>query len=548
MSEHPAEEPTFTEDRLLGGRIRLQQPVAGYRVAIDPVFLAAAVPAEPHQLVLDVGCGAGAAMLCLAARVPHSRLVGLEMQRDLVRLAGDNIILNGLEARASVMIGDLLHPPPRLSPGAFDHVMANPPFHRHGDAEPAAAFGKSMATVEGDAELADWVRFSLAMVRSKGTVTFIHRADRIDALLGQIAGRAGEVVVFPLWPGQGRAASRILVRARRQVAAPARLAAGLVLHDADGRTLGRCGGRAARGSRVRSLIQWLQHMQIPIWDRMNFRDQFNLERLWRRGPVVSVLRFEGVIMPRQRRGGLSLASHAGAIEKAFRASGLVAVAIVVNSPGGSPVQSALLYRQIRQLADEKHVPVIAFAEDVAASGGYWLALAGDEIFTEETSLIGSIGVISAGFGFYQLLGRLGIERRLHTAGERKSLLDPFLPEDPSDVARLTELQRDIHQSFKEHVRRRRAGKIDEADETLFTGDVLTGRMAIDRGLVDGIGELRTVMRTRYGDKVRLRPISAERRRLPFLSRLPFVGREPVSLVAELADWLETRLLWARFGL
>ncbi len=235
MSEHPAEDPTFTEDRLLGGRIRLKQPAAGYRVAIDPVFLAAAVPAEPHQLVLDVGCGAGAAMLCLAARVQHSRLVGLEMQRDLVRLAGDNVILNGLEARASVMIGDLLHPPPRLSPGAFDHVMANPPFHRRGAAEPAAASGKPAATIEGDADLAEWVRFSLAMVRSKGTVTFIHRADRIDVLLGQIAGRAGEVVVFPLWPGQDRAASRILVRARKQVSAPARLASGLVLHDADGR-------------------------------------------------------------------------------------------------------------------------------------------------------------------------------------------------------------------------------------------------------------------------------------------------------------------------
>jgi len=151
MSEHPVEEPAFTEDRLLGGRIRLKQPAAGYRVAIDPVFLAASVPAEPHQLVLDVGCGAGAAMLCLAARVPHSRLVGLEMQRDLVRLAGDNIILNGLEARASVMIGDLLHPPPRLSPGAFDHVMANPPFRPRNQAEPAAAPGKSAATIEASA-------------------------------------------------------------------------------------------------------------------------------------------------------------------------------------------------------------------------------------------------------------------------------------------------------------------------------------------------------------------------------------------------------------
>jgi signal peptide peptidase SppA len=281
---------------------------------------------------------------------------------------------------------------------------------------------------------------------------------------------------------------------------------------------------------------------------MNIRDHFNIDQLWQRRPVVSVLRFEGVIMPRQRRGGVSLASHAAAIEKAFRASGLVAVAIVVNSPGGSPVQSALLYRRIRQLAEEKAVPVIAFAEDVAASGGYWLALAGDEIFGEETSLVGSIGVISAGFGFYQLIGRLGIERRLHTAGERKSLLDPFLPEEASDIARLTALQEDIHQSFKDHVRHRRAGKINAADEGLFTGDVLTGRMALNRGLIDGIGELRAVMRARYGDKVRLRPVTAERRRWSFLGRLPFAAREPFSLVAELADWIEARLLWARFGL
>src|SRR5204863_1836890 len=259
---------------------------------------------------------------------------------------------------------------------------------------------------------------------------------------------------------------------------------------------------------------------------MSLRDQINLERLWRRRPVVSVLRFEGVIMPRQRRGGLSLASHAAAIERAFRASGLVAVAIVVNSPGGSPVQSALLYRRIRQLADEKHVPVIAFAEDVAASGGYWLALAGDEIFTEETSLIGSIGVISAGFGLYQLLGRLGIERRLHTAGERKSLLDPFLPEDPADVARLSELQQDIHLTFKEQVRHRRGGKIDAADETLFSGEVLTGRMALARGLIDGIGDLRSVMRARFGDNVRLVPIATERRRRWWLPRRQrFVERE-----------------------
>src|SRR5713226_7181168 len=191
-------------------------------------------------------------------------------------------------------------------------------------------------------------------------------------------------------------------------------------------------------------------------------------------PVVAVLRLSGVIGLRGRR-GLSLAGKATAIERAFKLSGLAAVALSINSPGGSPVQSALIFRRIRQLAEEKNIPVLAFAEDVAASGGYWLALAGDEIYAEETSILGSIGVVSASFGFSQLIGRLGVERRLHTAGERKSLLDPFLPENPSDVERLTALQQDIHRAFKEHVCRRRAGKIDEADDTLFNGDVLTGR-------------------------------------------------------------------------
>ncbi len=241
--------PPLTEDRLLGGRIRLRQPASGYRVAIDPVFLAAAVPAAPHQTVLDVGCGAGAAMLCLAARVPQSRIVGLEMQRDLVRLAGDNAILNCMEARVSAMLGDLLHAPPRLSPGGYDHVMANPPHLEPGRAIPAVTPGKAAATIEGEADLAAWVRFALAMVRPKGSVTFIHRADRIDALLAEIAGRAGEVVVYPLWPAAGKPAVRILVRARKQSAAPAQLAPGLVLHKPDGQLTAAAEGvlREGRG-------------------------------------------------------------------------------------------------------------------------------------------------------------------------------------------------------------------------------------------------------------------------------------------------------------
>ena len=274
-----------------------------------------------------------------------------------------------------------------------------------------------------------------------------------------------------------------------------------------------------------------------------------IERLRNPPPIIAVLRLEGIIGPRTWRNAISLNSHAAALEKAFRTARLGAVALAINSPGGSPVQSALLYRRIRQLADEHRVPVFAFAEDVAASGGYWLALAGDEVFAEEASLLGSIGVVTSGFGVHRLIERFGIERRLHTAGDRKSLLDPFLPEDPADVARLSALQRDIHESFKEHVRRRRLGKIDAADENLFSGEVLTGRTAVARGLVDGIGDLRSVMRARFGDKVKLVPISAERRRRWWLPRLrPLVAPDPLAPVADFLSWLEARALWARFGL
>jgi signal peptide peptidase SppA len=285
---------------------------------------------------------------------------------------------------------------------------------------------------------------------------------------------------------------------------------------------------------------------------MSLRDALKLlpiERLRHPRPVVTVVRLDGVIGPRQWRSAVSLASHAAALDKAFGRSGLSAVALAINSPGGSPVQSALLYRRIRQLADEKGVPVFAFAEDVAASGGYWLALAGDEIYAEEASLLGSIGVVTASFGVNRLIERFGIERRLHTAGENKSLLDPFLPEDPEDVARLSMLQQDIHASFKEHVRRRRLGKLDAADDGVFSGEVLTGRMALAKGLIDGIGDLRAVMRARFGDRVRLLPIAVGPRRRWWLPRLqPAADRDAWTPVADFLYWIEARVLWARFGL
>ena len=274
-----------------------------------------------------------------------------------------------------------------------------------------------------------------------------------------------------------------------------------------------------------------------------------IERFRDPPPVVPVLRFDGVIGPRQWRGAVSLASHAAALDRAFKMKRAVAIAIIVNSPGGAPVQSSLLYRRIRQLAEEKRLPVFAFAEDVAASGGYWLALAGDEVYAEETSLLGSIGVVSSSFGFTRLIDRIGIDRRLYTAGENKSLLDPFLPEQERDVARLTTLQEDIHAAFKDHVKRRRLSKIDAADETLFSGEVMTGRMALAKGLIDGIGDLRSVMRTRFGEKVRLVPVASERRRRwPLFRRQRGVDVERLGFVADLVDWLEARLLWARFGL
>lgn len=288
---------------------------------------------------------------------------------------------------------------------------------------------------------------------------------------------------------------------------------------------------------------------------MDFRDLLRhlpIERFRNPPPVVAVLRLNGVIGMRGRR-GLSLASKAAAIERAFGMRGVAAVALSINSPGGSPVQSALLYRRIRQLAEEKGIPVFAFAEDVAASGGYWLALAGDEIYAEEASVLGSIGVVSAGFGFNELLRRIGINRRLYTAGERKALLDPFLAEDPQGVERLTAIQRDIHGSFKDLVRTRRSSKLSGEEDALFNGDVFTGRSALAHGLIDGIGELRGVMRARYGDKVNLRLVDSEKRRfslnLPFLARRygEFAG-SPGDIAADLLATVEERLHWGRFGL
>ncbi len=271
---------------------------------------------------------------------------------------------------------------------------------------------------------------------------------------------------------------------------------------------------------------------------------------FRRGPIVPVVRLSGVIANGGLLGGrsLSIESVAPLLRRAFETRGARAVALALNSPGGSPVQSALIAQRIRLHAREKGLPVIAFVEDVAASGGYWLACAADEIIADPSSIVGSIGVISSGFGFQDLMTRIGVERRVHTSGENKSMLDPFRPEQPEDVVRLKRLQAEIHDGFKDWVRERRGRLLKGDENTLFSGEFWTARRGIDLGLVDGFGELRATLQQRYGDKVRL-PVIGPRRRL--LSRFGLQGGlgggidmiGPATLAA-----LEERAHWQRFGL
>lgn len=266
-------------------------------------------------------------------------------------------------------------------------------------------------------------------------------------------------------------------------------------------------------------------MDIPVFSR-----------IFQRAPRVSVVRLNGIIGATGRGGGLSDAALAPLIERAFRKGRPVAVALAINSPGGSPVQSSLIAARIRRLADETEVPVHAFVEDVAASGGYWLACAGDKIWADDSSILGSIGVISAGFGFHELLDRWGIERRVHTAGASKSTLDPFRPENPEDVERLRNVLEPIHAAFKAHVKARRGARIADGRD-LFTGEFWAGQDSVELGLADGIAHLVPKMKALYGDKTRF-AIHAPRRSL--------FRRLGLSAEAVL-DAADARAAYARFG-
>lgn len=273
------------------------------------------------------------------------------------------------------------------------------------------------------------------------------------------------------------------------------------------------------------------------------------------GVVIPVIRLHGAIFAggSQFRQNLSLATTAALIEKAFAFKDAPAIAISINSPGGSPVQSRLIFKRIRDLAEEKNKRVLVFVEDVAASGGYMIAVAGDEIIADPSSIVGSIGVVSATFGFQDLIKKIGVERRVHTAGRNKAILDPFRPEKQEDVERLKALQLDIHQVFIDLVKQRRGAKLTN-DPDLFTGMFWTAGKGLELGLIDGIGDMRSFLKQRYGEKARLQLVTAPRgifgRRLGiFGSRDDGWGHDIAAAAAGgLIDAAEERALWSRFGL
>jgi serine protease SohB len=271
-------------------------------------------------------------------------------------------------------------------------------------------------------------------------------------------------------------------------------------------------------------------------------------------PVVPVVRLAGVIgIASPLRGALSIGAIARTLERAFAVRNAKAVALAINSPGGSAVQSHLIFRRIRDLAEEKQVPVIAFVEDVAASGGYMIACAADEIVCDPASIVGSIGVIGSSFGFPEALKRLGIERRVYTAGESKSMLDPFLPEKDEDVARLKAIQQDIHDMFIGLVRSRRGNRLSGPEKTMFSGEYWVAKTAKEFGLVDQLGDLRSFLRQRFGEKVAMPLIAAERslfgRRLAGVTEMwPDRIEIGPGLIEDTIAALEGRALWARFGL
>lgn len=285
----------------------------------------------------------------------------------------------------------------------------------------------------------------------------------------------------------------------------------------------------------------MQKIKDFICDLPVIRDQVETK------PKVAVLRMAGIIadFSQMRRAGINFEKYKKPIEKAFCLPGVTAVALIINSPGGAPAQCSLIAGAIRDMAEDKDIPVYSFIEDVAASGGYWLACAGDEIYAQETSIVGSIGVISSGFGLEDFIKRYDVKRRVYTSGKDKSFMDPFKPEKAEDVNRLKEIQRTMHESFKAWVQERRGSRLPD-DDTLMEGAFWTGQQAQTRGLVDDMGSMEVILKQKLGDDTRFIDIPVEKKSL--LSMLPLMGEARGDMLLEGLDAIESKAYWSRYGL
>jgi len=264
--------------------------------------------------------------------------------------------------------------------------------------------------------------------------------------------------------------------------------------------------------------------------------------IFRKSNNVSIIPLTGVIAPNMgRRKGLNLYEIDKNIEQAFSLKNLKAVALQINSPGGSPVQSEMIAKRIRELSEKNSVPVLAFVEDVAASGGYWLACAADEIFASKASIVGSIGVVSSGFGFDKAIEKIGVDRRLYTSGDNKAILDPFLPEKKDEVKRLKNIQKQLHQQFISFVKSRRGSKIDDKNKEIFTGAFWSGEESLEIGLIDGFGEMKATLKERFGDSVKIKEFAPKKKFFGFSNLLS-------GAIEMLIFKMDERSLLKRFGL
>ena len=438
-----------------------------------------------------------------------------------------------LRDRACVLVADVAltgsaREAAGLADNSFDFVIMNPPFNAAKDRATPDAL-KRQAHVMQDGLFEAWIRSAAAVVQPRAAaVAIIARPVSLAPILAALAGRFGGAEIIPVHPRAAAPAIRIVVqRPPRPRAAALSLLPPLILHEASGdgfsaaptpSTTARprfsaiespVRGHCARGLRMPTCQA--EHMCRRSTSVRRFFSRLLPKSMRSEAVTIPVIRLHGTIMAggSQFRPTLSLASTAGLIEKAFSYPDAPAVAISINSPGGSPVQSRLIYKRIRDLAAEKNKRVLVFVEDVAASGGYMIAVAGDEIIADPSSIVGSIGVVSAFFGFPELLKKIGVERRVYTAGSNKAMLDPFRPEKKEDIERLKELQLEVHETFIDLVKERRGAKLKD-DPDLFTGLFWTGKKGLELGLVDALGDMRQVLKDRYGAKTELKLISPPR--------------------------------------